>query len=160
MRSANGIGATLGMPAACDERSGARGRLPDGRRLRDRTRTWPWRLLSLCFGFTQFTEGAFWSASTYVAGPHTATATGVMNTGGNAAGFLAPVVGLMVDQLGWLATLASGSIFALTGAVLWLFIGERAGATIAGALGIAGRIDPRAWLHLGTLDADEMAVRQ
>ena len=79
-------------------------------------------LLSLCFGFTQFTEGAFWSASTYVAGPHTAAATGVMNTGGNAAGFLAPVVGLMVDQLGWFATLASGSAFALTGAALWLLI--------------------------------------
>jgi ACS family glucarate transporter-like MFS transporter len=84
-------------------------------------------MLSLCFGFTQFTEGAFWAASTYAAGPHTATATGVMNTGGNAAGFLAPVVGLMVDQLGWLATLASGSIFALIGAALWLGIGARVG---------------------------------
>jgi fucose permease len=83
-------------------------------------------LLSLCFGFTQFTEGAFWAASTYAAGPHTATATGVMNTGGNAAGFLAPVMGLMVDQLGWLATLASGSVFALTAAALWLFIGASA----------------------------------
>ena len=84
-------------------------------------------LLSLCFGFTQFTEGAFWSASTYVAGPHTSAATGVMNTGGNAAGFLAPVVGLMVDHLGWLATLASGSVFALTGACLWLLIRIRPG---------------------------------
>ena len=80
-------------------------------------------LLSLCFGFTQFTEGAFWSATTYAAGPHTSTATGVLNTGGNAAGFLAPVVGMMVDQFGWLATLASGSAFALTGAAMWLFIG-------------------------------------
>jgi MFS transporter, ACS family, glucarate transporter len=79
-------------------------------------------LLSLCFGFTQFTEGAFWSASTYVAGRQTSAATGVMNTGGNAAGFLAPVVGLMVDHLGWLVTLASGSIFALIGAALWLLI--------------------------------------
>ncbi len=79
-------------------------------------------LLSLCFGFTQFTEGAFWSASTYVAGANTSAATGVMNTGGNAAGFLAPVVGLMVDHFGWLATLASGSLFALTGAALWLVI--------------------------------------
>jgi ACS family glucarate transporter-like MFS transporter len=82
-------------------------------------------LLSLCFGFTQFTEGAFWSASTYVAGPHTAAATGVMNTGGNAAGFLAPVVGLMVDHLGWLPTLASGSVFAVIGAALWLLIRVR-----------------------------------
>ena len=84
-------------------------------------------MLSLCFGFTQFSEGAFWAAATYAAGPHTATATSVVNTGGNAAGFLAPVVGLMVDQLGWLATLASGSVFALIGAALWLAIGARAG---------------------------------
>ncbi len=78
--------------------------------------------LSLCFGFTQFTEGPFWSATTYVAGRYTAAATGVLNTGGNAAGFLAPVVGLMVDQLGWISTLASGSVFAIVGAGLWLFI--------------------------------------
>jgi ACS family glucarate transporter-like MFS transporter len=79
-------------------------------------------LLSLCFGFTQFTEGAFAAASTYTGGPHAATAYGVVNTGGNAAGFLAPVVGIMLDQLGWLPTLASGSVFAVTGAALWLFI--------------------------------------
>ena len=79
-------------------------------------------MLSLCFGFTQFTEGAFWSATTYAAGPYTSAATGVLNTGGNLPGFLAPLIGLMVDQLGWISTLASGSIFAVTGAVLWLFV--------------------------------------
>ena len=79
-------------------------------------------LLSLCFGFTQFTEGAYWQACTYVAGPHTATATGVLNTGGNLAGFLAPVIGLMVDRLGWFPTFASGSAFALMSAALWLFV--------------------------------------
>jgi ACS family glucarate transporter-like MFS transporter len=79
-------------------------------------------LLSLCFGCTQFTEGSYWSAATCAGAPHTATATGLMNTGGNAAGFLAPVVGMMVDHLGWLSTLASGSAFAIAGAVLWLFI--------------------------------------
>jgi ACS family glucarate transporter-like MFS transporter len=79
-------------------------------------------LLSLCFGFTQFTEGAFASASTYTGGPHAATAYGVVNTGGNAAGFLAPVIGIMLDQFGWLPTLASGSVFAVAGAALWLFI--------------------------------------
>lgn len=79
-------------------------------------------LLSLCFGFTQFTEGPFASAATYVGGPHASTAYGVVNTGGNAAGFLAPVVGLLVDRAGWPITLASGSVFALIGAALWLFI--------------------------------------
>src|SRR4030095_2751804 len=86
-------------------------------------------MLSLCFGFTQFTEGAFWSASTYAAGPHTSSATGVMNTGGNAPGLLAPVIGMVIDQLGWLPTLASGSVFALLGATLWLLIGRRSAET-------------------------------
>jgi MFS transporter, ACS family, glucarate transporter len=79
-------------------------------------------LLSLCFGFTQFTEGSFASGATYVGGPHASTAYGVVNTGGNAAGFLAPAVGLMVDQAGWLWTFASGSAFAVLGAALWLFV--------------------------------------
>lgn len=79
-------------------------------------------LLSLCFGFTQFIEGPFWAASTYVAGPHTASATGVLNTGGNLAGFLAPVVGILLDRFGWLPTLASGSAFAVVGAILWFFV--------------------------------------
>lgn len=79
-------------------------------------------LLSLCFGFTQFTEGSFASGATYVGGPHASTAYGVVNTGGNAAGFLAPAVGLMVDHAGWLWTFASGSAFAVLGAVLWLFV--------------------------------------
>lgn len=81
-------------------------------------------LLSLCFGFTQFTEGAYWQGTTLAAGPHTATATGVLNTGGNLAGFLAPLVGLIVDHLGWLPALATGSGFALCGAVLWSFVGR------------------------------------
>ncbi len=78
--------------------------------------------LSLCFGFNQFTEGAFASAATYAGGPHAATAYGTMNTGGNAAGFLAPVVGLMIDHTGWFAALASGSVFALLGAGLWMLV--------------------------------------
>jgi ACS family glucarate transporter-like MFS transporter len=79
-------------------------------------------LLSLCFGFQQSTEGPFASASTYVGGPHASTAYGVVNTGGNAAGFLAPLVGLMIDRAGWVPTLASGSAFAVAAAVLWLFV--------------------------------------
>ncbi len=90
-------------------------------------------MLSLCFGFTQFTEGAYWQGTTFAAGPHTATASGVLNMGGNLAGFLAPAVGLIVDRLGWWPALSTGSVFALLGALLWLFIGSSpswaAGAT-------------------------------
>jgi len=82
-------------------------------------------MLSLCFGFIVFVEGPFWAAATYAGGPHTGVATGVLNTGGNIAGLLAPVIGLMIDHLGWLPTLASGSVFALIGAALWLFIGRQ-----------------------------------
>ena len=80
-------------------------------------------LLSLCFGFTQFTEGAFWQASTYAAGPQmAATAGGLMNTGGNGPGLLAPIIGLMIDHLGWLPTIASGSLFAVLAVALWMMI--------------------------------------
>ena len=84
-------------------------------------------LLSLCFGFTQFTEGAFWQGTTAAAGPHTATATGVLNTGGNLVGFLAPLVGYLVDTTGWWSALATGSAFAVLAALLWLLVrvGER-----------------------------------
>ena len=77
-------------------------------------------LLSLCFGFTQFCEGSYWQAITFVAGPHTGAAAGVLNTGGNLPGFLAPLIGLMLDRFGWVPTLASGSLFALLSAVLWM----------------------------------------
>jgi ACS family glucarate transporter-like MFS transporter len=79
--------------------------------------------LSICFGGTQFTEGAYWAAQTFVAGPDTAPATGILNTGGNLAGAIAtPLVPILAAQLGWIAALASGSVFAVAAAVLWLFI--------------------------------------
>lgn len=79
-------------------------------------------LLSLCFGFTLFSDTVYWAATTYAAGPHTASATGVLNFGGTSAGFLAPGVGWMIDHYGWVPSIASGSVFALVGASLWLFI--------------------------------------
>jgi ACS family glucarate transporter-like MFS transporter len=79
--------------------------------------------LSLCFGGTQFTEGAYWSAQTYVAGPDTAPATGILNTGGNLAGAIAtPLVPILAAHFGWIAALASGSVFAVLAAALWLLI--------------------------------------
>jgi ACS family glucarate transporter-like MFS transporter len=79
-------------------------------------------LLSLCFGFTQFTEGIYWSAATYASEPHTAMATGVLNTGGNITGFLAPAVGILLDRFGWMTTFAAGSAFAIMAALLWLTV--------------------------------------
>lgn len=77
-------------------------------------------LLSLCYGFTQFTDSVYWSAATYAGGKHPAVAGGVLNTGGNVAGFLAPVIGLTIDRAGWGAAFGLGSAFAVLGALLWL----------------------------------------
>jgi ACS family glucarate transporter-like MFS transporter len=79
--------------------------------------------LSLCFGFTQVTEGAYWSGATFVAGEHAAPATGILNTGGNLGGVICtPLIPILAKWLGWLPALATGTVFALIGAALWFFI--------------------------------------
>jgi len=80
-------------------------------------------LLALCFGSTQLTEGAYWQGATYVAGPHTAGASGVMNTGGNMPGIVVgPLIPILVQHFGWPVALVSGSMVALVGAAIWLLI--------------------------------------
>jgi len=80
-------------------------------------------LLSLCFASTQLTEGAYWSAQTYIAGPYTAPACGVMNTGGNLAGIVvAPLMPFLASHIGWVSALSTGTVMAVVGAVLWCFI--------------------------------------
>lgn len=80
-------------------------------------------LLSLCFGCTQFTEGAYWAATISIAGRHAAAAGGILNTGGNIVGGVgALLVPIIADSLGWVAALATGSVFAVIGIILWLFI--------------------------------------
>jgi ACS family glucarate transporter-like MFS transporter len=79
--------------------------------------------LSLCLGGQQFTDSAYWAAATYVGGRHSATACGVMNTGGNAVGGLVGItVPLTARALGWPVALGTASLFALIGAVLWIWI--------------------------------------
>jgi len=79
--------------------------------------------LSFSFGFTQLTEGAFWAAAIFVSGKHASAATGVMNTGGNVVGGIgALLVPITAEAFGWVPALATGSVFALTGVGLWLFV--------------------------------------
>jgi ACS family glucarate transporter-like MFS transporter len=80
-------------------------------------------LLSLCLGCQQFTDAAYWAATISVSGRHASTACGVLNTGGNVVGGVGAVlVPITVKALGWGAALATGSLFALVAAVLWLWI--------------------------------------
>ncbi len=80
-------------------------------------------LLSLCFACTQFAEGPFWSAQTHIAGPYTAPACGIMNTGGNLAGLIvAPLMPYLAMHFGWVAALSTGSLVAFVGAGIWWLI--------------------------------------
>ncbi len=79
-------------------------------------------LLSLCFGFVLFTDTIYWVAAMHIAGPNTSTACGIMNTGGNLPGMLAPLFGFLVDRMGWTPTVTIGSGVAVMGALLWLGI--------------------------------------
>jgi ACS family glucarate transporter-like MFS transporter len=92
--------------------------------------------LSLCLACQQLTEGAFWAATISVAGRQASAACGVLNTGGNVVGGIgALLVPALVQRFGWPAALGSASIFALVGALLWLWI--RADRPLAGSTGAA-----------------------
>lgn len=89
-------------------------------------------LLCLAYGFTQITEAAYWAATISVAGRNASEACGVLNTGGNIPGVLGGVlVPITAQYFGWVAAVSTGSVFALVGAVLWLFI--RADRPMAGS---------------------------
>ncbi len=80
-------------------------------------------LLSLSFGATQITDGAFWVAAMRIGGPHAPAATGLMNTGGNVVGGIGAIlVPLVAHRLGWVAALSTGAIFAVAGALLWMWV--------------------------------------
>jgi ACS family glucarate transporter-like MFS transporter len=80
-------------------------------------------LLSLCFAATQLTEGAFWAATIAVADRHASAGAGMLNTGGNLVGGLgALLVPFVAETVGWVPALATGSLFAIVGALAWLGI--------------------------------------
>jgi ACS family glucarate transporter-like MFS transporter len=80
-------------------------------------------MLCMSFACNQLTEAPFWVATMNVAGRHAQAATGVMNTGGNLTGVLGGLmVPVIANLLSWPAAIISGSVFAIVGALLWLFI--------------------------------------
>lgn len=85
-------------------------------------------LLCICFGCTQLTEAAYWATTIAVSGRHSSSAGGVLNTGGNCAGFMGGLlVPFVAYHFGWTLAVSTGALFALLGAVLWFFIrGDRA----------------------------------
>jgi len=78
-------------------------------------------LLSLSFGCTQFVDGTYWAATMRIAGSQSQSATGILNTGGNIAGGIGAVlVPVIAGAFGWTTAVASGALFSLIAAALWL----------------------------------------
>ena len=79
--------------------------------------------LALAFLFSQLVEASYWAASMGLGGRLSGATSGVMNTGGNAVGFVnALLVPLIAASVGWPAAMASAGVFAFVAAGLWLFI--------------------------------------
>jgi MFS family permease len=85
-------------------------------------------LLFLTLGLAAATDGPYWVSAGDLGGKHVGAAAGILNTGGNVGGFLAPIMTpFLAARLGWSWALYAGSLIVLIGAVLWLFIdGTRA----------------------------------
>lgn len=80
-------------------------------------------MLCICFACNQLSEAPFWVATMSVAGKHAQVATGVLNTGGNIPGIVGGMlVPFIANLLGWPAAIMSGSVFAIVGALLWIFV--------------------------------------
>lgn len=68
-------------------------------------------------------EGPFWASAVELGGTRGGSAAALLNTGGNGAGLIAPIVTPWVGALfGWSAAVALGGGVCLVGVVLWLGI--------------------------------------
>src|SRR5262245_25003922 len=77
--------------------------------------------LSLGMAAVGLTEGSYWAASVQIGGTHAGTAAGILNTGGNGIGLLAPILTpYLSDLIGWKKALAVAAVVSLLAAVLWL----------------------------------------
>jgi len=80
-------------------------------------------LLFATLGLAAATDGPYWVSSSDIGGNHVGAAAGILNTGGNAGGFLAPIVTpFLAARLGWSSALYAGSVVVVAGALLWLFV--------------------------------------
>jgi ACS family glucarate transporter-like MFS transporter len=80
-------------------------------------------LVALALGFAAATDASYWTAAIDIGGEAAGTAGGLLNTGGNLGGFLAPVATPWVaSHFGWSAGLYFGCFLALLSIIAWLFV--------------------------------------
>jgi MFS family permease len=80
-------------------------------------------LLSLAFGFSESVEGPFWASAIDIGGGEVGAACGIMNSGGNFGGILAPTLTpILASHFGWTAGLYFGSAVVVVGMAAWFFL--------------------------------------
>jgi ACS family glucarate transporter-like MFS transporter len=80
-------------------------------------------MLFVTLALAAATDGPYWVSSSDIGEEHVGVAGGILNTGGNVGGFLAPIVTpIIASRLGWSAALYAGSAIVLAGALLWFLI--------------------------------------
>ena len=79
--------------------------------------------LSLATGFASWCEGPFWASTIEVADKQVGAACGILNTGGNVGGFLAPIITpFIASRAGWSWGLYAGSLMAIVGVMACYFV--------------------------------------
>jgi MFS transporter, ACS family, glucarate transporter len=79
--------------------------------------------LAFAYGIVELCEGPFWAGTMFVARADTMSATGVMNTGGNAGGLIGiPIVAYLSGHGQWTVAFVIGAVFSVLGAIAWLGI--------------------------------------
>jgi ACS family glucarate transporter-like MFS transporter len=80
-------------------------------------------MLALGLGFAAATDASFWAAAIEVGGRQSGAAGGILNTGGNLGGLIAPVLTpWLAARYGWSWGFYFGCFIVLVGASLWLVI--------------------------------------
>ena len=80
-------------------------------------------LLSLAFGCAASAEGPFWASAIDAGRDAVGVSCGIMNTGGNFGGMLAPIVTpIIARHFGWTWGLYVASAVVLSGVAAWFFI--------------------------------------
>jgi len=80
-------------------------------------------LLALSFGLASASDGPFWVATIDAGGENVGAACGVLNTGSNVGGLIAPVLTPFIASLaGWSSALYFGCFVATLGVAIWFFM--------------------------------------
>jgi len=87
--------------------------------------------LALSFGLASCSDGPYWAATIDAGSKNVGAACGILNTGSNLGGFIAPVLTPFIASLaGWSAALYFGCVVALIGVGIWLFVGPSVAETV------------------------------